>query len=104
MRTESEFVFEFTGNGFENEQCLLDNFGADTVTGQKDNVGFQGISSLIARGMDAFDRDNLAEPLDLLYRRTVIAAGLSMTGAIGIFGPVQKVPGSPQLLAPILAA
>lgn len=47
---------------------------------------------------------NLAESLDLLYRRTAIAKGLSMTAAIGIFGPVQKVLGSPQLLAPILAA
>ena len=54
--------------------------------------------------MDSFDSDNLAEPLGLLYRRTLIAEGLSMSGAIGIFGPVQKVPGSPRLLAPILAA
>ena len=51
MSAERKIMAKSFGNCFQDQGRLVDDFRADAVAGEKNNVGFQGIVSLIARGM-----------------------------------------------------
>ena len=45
-RLENETMTESPGHGFEHESCLLDDLGADTVAGKKNDVRVHASAAL----------------------------------------------------------